>query len=293
MDNIKSIIMRVEHEAKTNRLKAIDILKDGIADYPQSPELLELYANMLLQVKQFSQAGDYYRKVIRLKDDNAEAIFKLAFCYLMSKEYEQAIKLFEKIADIIPEAAYNKCIALCQISRTDLALEELEHLTADNCQCERTYLLLAKVYIDFERYHKAIMTLNTAEKKFGSYGELHYVRGLAHFRLKNWLAAYTELMKAEHIFTPTPVFYRMYSLSSEIIGKTEKAVNLLRNCIKEYPRYYAAYYDLIELLTIHKQYRQAAELLRILSEFGLSLEDRVRFENKLISDTYEDIRKNQ
>jgi len=290
MDEVRKIILQAQQAEKTNWIRASQILLDGMRKHPRSPSLRNELGSIYFRRELFRKASLMFEEALYLGNGQADIIFKLGYCFLAQKEYEKAITYFDMIAAIIPEAAYNKCIALYQIDEKYQAIGCLEEIVSGECYSEKPFLLLARIYLDFERYEKSIAVLDEAEKRYGYLDELHYLRGFSHFRLKRWLAAYIDFQLSESFGEPYPIHYRMYALTSEKIGKTDKAIGLLKQCIEKYPDFYASYYDLINIYMHYDRYQDAMTVIRLLEKHGLSLDDKTKFEGVFFNKVFREIR---
>ncbi len=286
MNDINNLIIQAKYEAKNNWIKGTHILLEGINEHPNESRLHDSLGDLYFKHKHFSKAIQVYHSALRLSPKNSDIIFKLAVCYMVEKEYEKAIVYFEQVSDDIPEAVYNKCVALYYLNRSDQAIKDLEELTTKTRDSLSPYLLLAKIYIELQRNHKAISILKIAEKAVRPSGEVYYLRACAYFNQKNWLKSYVDFSKAEKLFEFNPRFYQLYSTAAELIGQTDKAISLLENCIQDFPKFFPAYYDLIDLYKANDMYEKLMEVLNILSEHGLSIEDRYKFSNHVVRKKY-------
>ena len=284
---IKTIIIQAKHEQESNWLKACQTLLKGLKLYPHEKKFFDELGNIYFKKEAFREAADYYTNAHLLDRADVDIIYKIAYCYLIAKDFELAIQYFDLISDSVPEAAYNKCVALYRLNQGFKAMEILEELTDSYQYSDKPFILLGKLYLEFERYDRAIDLISKAGKYFSIRGELSYIRGAAYFYSKRWLKAYLDLVQAENSALQTPVYYRMYALTCERIGKTEKAISLLKKCIDEHPAYYGSYYDLIKIYTAHNRYNNALLIVDKLYQMGVTLFDISGKEGDLFDSIFE------
>lgn len=286
MDDVNNLLIQAKFEAKNNWIKGTHILIEGIRVYPEDQRLYDCLGDIYLNNKYFEKAIQAYKEAVKLAPEDSNIIFKLAVSYMVEKEYEKAIAYFEQVSDDLPEAVYNKCVALYYLNRSDKAIKDLEELTTKTRDSLSPYLLLAKIYIELQRNSQAVRILEIAEKAVRPSGELYFLRACAYFYLKNWLKSYVDFTKAEKLCDFNPRFYRMYANTARIIGQKEKAITLLQKCIEEYPKFYPAYYDLIDIYKASKMYEELLEVIDAIAEHGLSMDDKYKFSGSLTRSIY-------
>ncbi len=274
LEKIDEILHRARIESSSNWIKATQILFDAIEMHSNEYRLYVALADIYVNQKSFQKGICYYEQAVKLIKNDIGVLFKLGHCYLNVKEYEKAIDCYDRISFIIPEATFNKSIALCKLGRSDEAVINLEGLIKQGDKNWAVYLLLAKLYIELERVSEAIDLLNESEKKLGEQTELNYLRGIAYYRYDKPLQAYVDLKKAEDFPNKDKLYHRMYAITNDKIGKTEEAINILKDVIEDDPSFIAAYYDLISVYKNNKLYDEAREVIKTLKKrFGLLISD--------------------
>ena len=269
-NEIDRIIWQVKYEVDSNWLKATQTLKKAIEKYPHELRLHNELGNLYFFRDAYEQAVKCYEQALNLDSRNVDIIFKLAYCHLVNRDFETAEQYFDLISEVIPEATYNRCVALYKLDKGYQAIELLEELILSSDYSEKPYILLGKLYLEYERYDKIIDLIERAEKRFGKVSELLYIRGAAYFHTRQWLKAYVDFLDTESSQVETPSFYRMYALTCEKIGQTNKAIEILNQSIEKFPPYYGAYYDLIKIYTMHDRYSEAIKVMNKLNELGIT-----------------------
>ncbi|SEE86876.1 Tfp pilus assembly protein PilF [Pseudomonas migulae] len=106
--------------------KALALVERAMALAPEDPDAFGLYAEILSEKKDFSRAGDVYRKAVRKFPDNAEILLSYAnFLSDSLEEYERADKFYKKALEIEPDSLtcilhYSKFLAF-QYDKPDQA----------------------------------------------------------------------------------------------------------------------------------------------------------------------------
>ncbi|MFA5498690.1 MAG: hypothetical protein WC327_04005 [Candidatus Cloacimonadia bacterium] len=280
-NDITSILWQARYESETNWLKAVQTLKDALMVYPEEMKLYDELGNLYFNRELFKEAAKQYEVMYSANPKDMEVVFKLAFCYLLDKNFERSLYYFDKISSDMPEAAYNKCIALHRLGRGFEAIFALEKLTEEFTYSVKPFILLAKLYLEYERYDKVITLVEKTESLFGPIPELTFIRGTVYFNTGQWMKTYIDYKNSEQVVRSNPLYYRMYSLTCERIGLTQKAVSLLQSCIKDFPFFYGAYYDLIKIYLIHGRHDESMKIVDKLFKKGITLSEIENTESQL------------
>ncbi len=290
-NQIDKIIWQAKYEAETNWIKAAETLKEATKKFPQEKRLPDELGNLYFRKDIFEEASKYYQQALNLDYNNADIIFKLAYCFLITRDFENANRYFDMISGVIPEATYNKCVALYKLNKGYEAIELLEELIEISNYSEKPYILLGKLYLEYERYSKVFRLVERADKLFGKVKDLCFIRGSAYFHTHQWLKAYVDFLAAEGSLAETPSYYRMYALTCERIGKTDKAIEILLKSIEKYPPFYGAYYDLIKIYIMYNRYSDALKIVDKLYKLGITLFEISGSEGKLFDRVFNSLKK--
>lgn len=89
--------------------KADQIYQEGISQFPDSHELIGIYAVFLKNIrKNYDKAGELFKKALEIGPENANNLGNYArFLLYTRKDYDKAGKLFKKALEIEPESANN------------------------------------------------------------------------------------------------------------------------------------------------------------------------------------------
>ncbi len=287
---IDRIIWQAKLESESNWLKATQTLKEATDRFPKEKRLYDELGNLYFHQSIYDQAAECFDEALMLDYRNADVVFKLAYCHLINRDFEKAAHYFDMISEIIPEATYNKCVALYKLNKGYEAIELLEELIEESNYSEKPYILLGKLYLEYERYDKVFKLAEKSGRLFGKVKELSYVRGAAFFHTCQWLKAYVDFMEAEGTLTETPTYYRMYALTCEKIGKTEKAIEVLHQSIEKYPPFYGAYYDLVKIYIMHNRFSEAIKIVDKLYKMGITLFDISGSDEKMFDNVFRSLK---
>ena len=122
------------------------------------------------------------------------------------KNYTRSIEFFEKIAsraskDIKRDAILNIIIALNASGQKDKAEKKLKEAIQGDPEFSQYHQALGDLYRQKEEFALAVEAYNQAfaltdKEKTKSSWRLHYVRGIAYERMKDWTSAEKDLLKA-------------------------------------------------------------------------------------------------
>lgn len=261
-------------QLKKNWLESIKILQQGLKQFPNNIEILLFQAEIYFSRKLHRKAVGVYHRILKVDPQNQTAIFQLANAFMTFNEYKLAIDYYNRMSSISPEQLYNKAFAYSKIGRNDKSIQILKSIFNYQISSILPYIFLADLYFFEGQHQKSISTLENTEKKFGQRGDISYLKGLAYYNLNNVLKAYVEFTTAEKLNVRSANFYKNYALACDKIGKTEKAIKLLKEGIKKNPFDPIVYIELIQILIKHERYSEAytvAELSKKSVPFSVTL----------------------
>ena len=261
MKKIDNIIWKVRFDKKHNWLEAVDLLKEGLKEFPDNYdlhfELAEIYSKNNFIVK----AIEEYQILLSKDSKNSTLLFRTANLYLSLEEYEIALHYFEMINEYFPEIYYNKAISLNRLGKINESISLLEELLHKSPDFEVAYFFLIEQYLAKKKYLLALKKIDFVEKKFGKEGQIFYLRGLSFYYLNWWLQAFVEFGKAKKMNFSSKTFLRIYGLSADKIGKTDFCIKLLKENIELDPTNSYNYIDLINILMKHKKFEEAFKVV--------------------------------
>jgi tetratricopeptide (TPR) repeat protein len=246
--NIDTIILRAKHAAKTNWLAAVNILRDGIAEYPVVMPLQRELAALYYQKKAYKETLEIYHEILKSGFESDITCFNIANIYMEMREPKLAVYYYEKIGDTIPDALFNKALALEKLHQNDAAIESLKKLISYKNVINLTYFILIELLINEGHETEAEEYLIAAERKYGKSHQTHYLRAIIYSARNNWLVVYHELALARPGYTQNPKMLHMFGLAADHIGYSEQAIKLLRDAIYLKQGNKPIYLDFISLL---------------------------------------------
>ena len=263
MDNAKKILIQADFLRKTNWLKSVKLLKDGIKKYPKEKSLILAISRIYTNHKMHRKALEMYLRALSLDSKNHDILFQVGNCFLAMKEYKLAIDYYGKIhSNEFPELIYNKAFAYSKLSKIETSISLLESLIEKAPLSEIPYLFVSELYFSKKDFHSALRYLILAEKKFGKKSSLHYLKGAAYSHMEMWLNSYCEFQEADKFNVNFPHFYRSFGVSAEKIGKTDLAVKLLEKNLEKEPKDSLTYIELIKIYIAHNELEKAYKIIQ-------------------------------
>ncbi|MCF7920395.1 MAG: tetratricopeptide repeat protein [Candidatus Cloacimonetes bacterium] len=261
MEEIKKILIQARFEMKRNWLKAMQLLEDGQESYPDCEDIALELAQLHILQKRFADAIKVCQKTLLFKH-NDQLCYLIGCCFLNLGEYEIAVDYLERVRDEFPEHLYNKAVALARCNRFDEAIMLTEKVMSYRVKSPVPHLLLAELFFIKKEYAKSVEICDQVERIYGASGELYFMRGMSWRAQNNIIRAYWDFHEAEKFKIFNPEYYRNYGLVAEGIGKTEKAIGLLKEAIRLAPGNVGAYMELFRLYLANNLLLEASTLLK-------------------------------
>jgi tetratricopeptide (TPR) repeat protein len=260
MEEIKKVIVKARHNRQINWLLAQKSLRDCLDMNPRSVELARELADLYYWNKKYRGAIAVCREALGYNEDET-LTFIMANSFICIHDYTVALRYFNKLNHETPEILYNKAISYSRLGRADEAIHCAEKLIGYNLKTAVPYVLMAEMYLLRKDYKKVISSCRTAQSIAGLSGEICFLMGMAWLAQKNLLKAYWEFHLGEAFNYENPDYYRSYGIVCEGIGKTDKAIELLRRAISINPRRPEPYLELISIYLVNDRYELAHGLL--------------------------------
>ncbi|MDR0714792.1 MAG: tetratricopeptide repeat protein [Bacteroidales bacterium] len=123
--NIDSVIHQADSLSEQPE-KALTLLNQAIAAYPESEELLKVRAETYSHLKQYAKAADDYRKITAFVPDDETVWYQLGYHLYESKQYEAAISSVDKAIQLNKQylpAYHVKIKSQLQLNQPEAALK--------------------------------------------------------------------------------------------------------------------------------------------------------------------------
>jgi Flp pilus assembly protein TadD len=147
-------------QGRTGDLK--NLYSDAISKRVYDVEIPLNYANALMQVKKWKQAGELYESALSFDPENSKTMMNLGVCYERLGDKDEAAKNYRKAMEIDPNEAnpaYNLLLLFIRQNQLDEAhqlLNEIpEKLKRDEKMLKARYELVVKLVNDAKDFSKA------------------------------------------------------------------------------------------------------------------------------------------
>lgn len=268
MTKDNNYIWQARFALKNNWIMAVNILENAIKELPEDKslyfELADIYANR----KNYENAIENYEKILKLDSKDDYARFKLGNCYLSLDEAKLALSYYNEITEEMPEAMYNKAIALQRLNKMNESIKILKELIDMNPDSELPYFFLIEELVAMSKSEKALEYIKKAEVKFYDNPTLHFYKGVCFVSLENYLKGYNEYKIAEKLGLNTSNFYQAFGLCSQQIGKSQESIYYLEKALEISPKSTTIYLELIRLMLDLKDFERAKLLINELNKIS-------------------------
>ena len=260
MADFKNIIYQVRFLTKGNWLKAVQLLEEEIAKYPDAKELYLELGQIYYQKGSHKKSLENFQHALKLDTENTQINFKIGTIYLEMNEPKLAIYYYERIKEEFPDSLYNKALAYEKLNRFDEAIDALVDLVEYPNVIANAYYFLIELLIAISHIDDAFEYLVRAEKLFGKTPQISYLYGICHTKQNNWFLAYNELLLALPTYKDSGKLHHMLGISADNIGMTDKAINHLKDaiCLKQNVK--NIFIDLLTILSKNNYFKNDKEL---------------------------------
>ncbi|MAT92280.1 MAG: PEP-CTERM system TPR-repeat protein PrsT [Halioglobus sp.] len=166
---------------------------------PVDPAARHGLAEIALQKKRFEQARQYYRQVLRYRENRLETQLKIAASYALEGREQEMINYLQLAIDLHPEAT-EPVLMLARYYIGTGQLQAAEPLFAgfSDTQREQPDVLatLASFQLASNRYNQALLTLETLIEIRPGVAQYHYMRSKAYAGLGDNEQIFRELQQA-------------------------------------------------------------------------------------------------
>jgi len=140
--------------------KAIDSLHKAMNCTQDELDLIYLNLGIEHQnLEQYDLAIDYLQKSIEINPDNDDALYEIAYCYELNRNYEEAVITFNKVIDRAPynvHAWFNLGASYQAIGELEKSLVAFDYAIVIDENFHAAYFNKATVLVKVERYAEAI-----------------------------------------------------------------------------------------------------------------------------------------
>lgn len=228
------------------------------------------YALQLHQHGRLQQAAAAYREILAADPKHFDAWHLLGVIAAQSRQFEEALRLFDKAIDLCPgNAAFlcNRGLALHDLGRLDEAIASFSRAIALQGNHAEAYYSRGAALQQLGRLHDAIVDYGRAIALRPDYAEAYYNRGSAYRVLDRWSDSVCDFERAIGLNPADTDAGLGMGLSLQKMGRLDDAVraydhvlSLRSDCAEAYRNRGAALRDLRRLDEALASCRRAVEL---------------------------------
>lgn len=234
------------HEGKES--EALDILDELSVQDLSIPRCLEVSC-LCFNVQFYKESIQWAERVLKLDEDNEEALSLICESYGGLKEDKKVIKVANRLLDINPYSAIywsELARAYSNLDQLDKALEACDFAIVADESCEEPYAIKGRIYYQLENYEAAIEGYSKAWELSRENDESAMLfLSYCYIALENWEQAYECTVKARATTSPDSILYNYLFINTaaslRMIGQREEAHKELDRCISISPTFMEAY----------------------------------------------------
>ena len=232
-------------------ISALHIALDQYTDPESRLDLLLTIADIYEISEDEDNAYRYYKKVLKIKPNNEQALSNIDYLVENGKRYADSIKLHNRIIDRDPYcylAWYNLGNAYFALEKYDQAIEAYEFVTAINEKYDLAYRNLGECYAKLHQYERSLQLymealLHAPEPD----DELHYQLAYCHLQLKQYNRALKELECAIDINPNNHEVWFLRGKCWQCIGYSETALDCYNRALSLDPSNHSYLSDIANL----------------------------------------------
>ncbi len=175
---ICSVVKRPSHEdylgfkaLKENKeMEALEHFNNYLKINPESEEVLDKVASLMLSAGQFEDVKHYAKQAIKYNDRQLSSYLYLAIASNATKDYKSALKYCDEMENIrrgISQVYYQKGIAYRGLNKPNEAFKEFQKAITYNPKDALSFLQMVEMFINYRNYDNALQVLQKMESTIG------------------------------------------------------------------------------------------------------------------------------
>ncbi len=252
--------------SQQNWLKALWHYRRALEFDPHHTEARLECAELYYRMDKPDLALEAIDVILERLPDHPDALFARANVLLSRDEARPALKLYQKVQQIVPnpspEIHYNIALCLRKLGNNVKSLEAVERVFEEGFGFEDAWDLAGRLYLDLGRPEEAAAAFGQIIEFDANDVDAHHMRGIALARLTRWEEARAEWEAARSLDPEWDEPYRELGWVAHLQGETNRAEELLRKGLELNPENIQARIDLGAVLISRKHYKEAASELR-------------------------------
>lgn len=255
---LSNIILQAGAVSTKNWLHGIHLLESACSKYPREPKLHLALADIYVQKQKFDLAAKSLKKALTLQAGDDPTYLALAHCHYMLFEYDEALKLYDKVKVQHPDVIYNRALCLAYQGRHRESIEAIKESLKHSETNPFIYFLLIEQCMRVGMDEEAESYLRICQNRIGKHKSLMLLAALLYSKTGIWLKAYNAFAEYEKVAKFSNYDHvHAYAGSAWKIGREEKAIELFEQAISMAPYIPEFHQDLIRLLIEKKDFHAA------------------------------------
>lgn len=229
MDNI---LVKFENLKDKNPLKAIHLIKQAINDDAINYDYLVALGKYLCQNGKDKEGMKYLKRAEKIAKLQPNIAFILALAYMRTEEYHLAIKLFEDVYDLYPEANYNASICYVRVNELDKAINQARNLVNNKILGKESSKLIIDIYSFLGDGEKIDLEVENYKKKFGEDDMYYCYKGNSAIKKSSFLESASYYAKISKNYPERHLFIEKYAYSLVKLNQFNKAIEVYQEVVE-------------------------------------------------------------
>ena len=248
----------------------------------------------------FDQAEEVYKKILKIEQNNFDALQLLGSLLAQVEKYLEALKFLNKALKVKPNDAriqFNKGIVLKELKRFDEALESYDRAIQIEEGYADAYNNRGIVLKELKRLNEALESYDRAIKIESSYSQAYYNRGIILQELKRFDEALSHYNKAIAINPNYIDAFNNRGVVLKELKRFDQALDNYNQVIALKPDYAKAYYNQGKtfqelnrfneaLVSYNKAIKIKPDYVEAFNNLGNSFQEIKKFDSALVNYDY-------
>ncbi len=233
MDNVEGLLVSARELAKTNWLKAVNLVREGIDSHPHNSELYELMGDIYMEKNAPNKSIELYKQAMKYGSSDQELISKTADAYLMIDDFVSSLKYFDMLDDVPINVVHKKVYVLHRLNKLSEAIDFLDQYIYDSPYPE-TIIQYIEILAQSGKFDEALDYVDIGLRDFDNDARIIALGGIIRYMIGENFLAVKAFRQIEEVLEDTGWRLRyiyLYARAALSCGFYSKGIELLENYI--------------------------------------------------------------
>ena len=270
------LLMLKDNATDEDRQRGLALMKKHVDAHPEDYYEATYFSDACMDMGRTDMALEVVEKLAELNPDKTEVQMRLAAAYVRNKNYDKAIKVYDRIEEFEGESVETAAfkVALCsQLGDTLGAIQQMRNLYNTAPSNVNYNLVMSEMFLQFEQNDSALYYLDRAQELEPDNGNVYFSKAQYYDAIGdsiNYDKQIYNALVAPGLDVDTKLEVLTQYTSTQLLrnDSTERVNNLFKVLVEQHPlepkvhELYSMYYSTI------KDYKHAVEELG----YGLDLD---------------------